>query len=43
MAIDITALYRCLDDLCKVFEEGEAHRLIPSQATRQRAGKLSLS
>ena len=41
MAIDITALYCCLDDFCKLFEEWEAHRLIPSQTTRQRAGKLS--
>src|SRR4051794_7514057 len=41
MAIDITALYCCLDDFCKVFEDWEAHRLIPSQTTRQRTGKLS--
>ena len=39
MAIDITALYCCLDDFCKVFEDWEAHRLIPSQTTRQRTGK----
>ena len=31
-SIDITALYCCLDDFCKVFED-EAHRLIPSQLT----------
>jgi hypothetical protein len=31
MAIDITALYCCLDDFCKVFEDWEAHRLILSQ------------
>jgi hypothetical protein len=41
MAIDITALYCCLDDFCKVFEAWEAHRLIPSEKTRQRPGKLS--
>ena len=41
MAIDITALYCCLDDFCKVFEEWEAHRLIPSEQTRKRSGKLS--
>ena len=41
MAIDITTLYCCLDDFCKVFADWEAHRLIPSEATRQRAGKLS--
>jgi hypothetical protein len=43
MAIDITALYCCLDDFCKLFQEWEAHRLVPSQSKRQRAGKLSLS
>ena len=43
MAIDITALYCCLDDFCKVFEEWEAYRLIPSPTTRQRPGKLSRS
>jgi transposase len=41
MAIDITALYCCLDDFCKVFADWEAHRLIPSGQTRQRPGKLS--
>jgi hypothetical protein len=43
MAIDITALYCCLDDFCKVFGDWEAHRLIPSPTTRQRPGKLSRS
>src|SRR5690349_2587544 len=43
MAIDITALYCCLDDFCKVFEDWEAHRLIPSGQTRKRSGKLSRS
>src|SRR6195952_62684 len=43
MAVDITALYCCLDDFCKVFEDWEAHRLIPSPTIRQRAGKLSRS
>jgi Transposase DDE domain len=41
MAVDITALYCCLDDFCKVFEDWEAHRLIPSPTIRQRSGKLS--
>ena len=41
MAVDITALYCCLDDFCNVFEDWEAHRLIPSPTTRQRSGKLS--
>jgi hypothetical protein len=43
MAIDITALYCCLDDFSKLFAEWEAHRLIPSQTTRQRMSKLSRS
>src|SRR5919205_3933216 len=43
MAIDITALYCCLDDFCKVFEAWEQHRLIPSEKTKQRPGKLSRS
>ena len=41
MAVDITALYCCLDDFCKVFGDWEAHRLIPSERARQRTGKLS--
>src|SRR3954464_11381243 len=41
MAVDITALYCCLDDFCKGFEDWEAHRLIPSAQTRTRPGKLS--
>jgi hypothetical protein len=41
MAVDITALYCCLDDFCEVFADWEAHQLIPSEQTRQRCGKLS--
>src|SRR5215218_7269030 len=41
MAVDITALYCCLGDFCKVLADWEAHRLLPSQQTRQRSGKLS--
>src|SRR3978361_308098 len=41
MSVDITALVCGLDDFCKVFEDWEAHRLIPSEYTRQRTGKLS--
>ena len=41
MAVDITALYCCVDDFCKVFADWEAHRLLPSEQTRQRSGKLS--
>ena len=41
MAVDITALYCCLDDFCKLFADWKAHRLLPSGRTRQRPGKLS--
>src|SRR5918911_4011308 len=43
MAIDIAALYCCLDDFCKVLADWEAHRLIPSEQARRRIGKLSRS
>jgi len=41
MTVDLTALYGCLDDFCKVFAEWETHQLIPSPGRRQRCGKLS--
>ncbi|MBV9678802.1 MAG: hypothetical protein JO185_20870 [Acidobacteriaceae bacterium] len=43
MSIHITALYCCLDDFCKVFEEWQKHNLIPSDKKRHREGKLSLA
>ena len=43
MAVDITALYCCLDDFCKMVAEWETHQLIPSPSRRQRSGKLSRS
>ena len=43
MSIDITALFSCLDDFCKTYEEWEAHELIPTSRKRRRAGKLVLS
>src|ERR1700750_2410266 len=43
MAVDITALYCCLDDFCRMFAEWETHQLIPSPSRRQRSGKLSRS
>jgi hypothetical protein len=43
MSIDITALYCCLDDFCKVFKDWESHNLLPSCKKRNRPGKLSLS
>ena len=42
MAVDITALYCCLDDFCNVLADWEVHRLLPSEQTRQRSGKLSI-
>lgn len=41
MAADITALSCCLDDFYKVFEDWEAHRLIPPPTPRHGSGKLS--
>ena len=43
MSISTTALYVCLDDFCKSYEEWERHRLIPTGRKRRRSGKLSLS
>lgn len=40
---DITALYCCLDDFCKVFRDWQQHKLLPSAKQRQREGKLCLS
>ncbi len=43
MTTDITALFCCLDDFAKVYEEWERHKLISNGRKRFRAGKLSLS
>lgn len=43
MVIDITALFCCLDDFVKVYQEWERHKLIDSGRKRLRAGKLSVS
>src|SRR6201985_2704967 len=43
MAVDITALYCCLDDFCKMFAKWESHQLIPTPSRRKRSGKLSRS
>jgi hypothetical protein len=40
---DITGLFYCIDEFCKVYEEWEHSKLIPSIGSRNRAGKLSLS
>ena len=43
MTIHKDALFTCLDDFCKIYEEWERHNLIPRAGQRRRAGKLSLS
>jgi IS5 family transposase len=43
MRVDITALYCCLDDFAKLFEDWERHKLIDNSRKRKRQGKLSLS
>ncbi len=42
MSITNTALFVCLDDFAKTYEDWERHRLIPSGRQRLRAGKLTL-
>ena len=43
MRFDITALYCCLDDFTKIYEDWECHHLIGKTCQRRRKGKLSLS
>ena len=43
MRFDITALYCCLDDFTKLYEDCERHHLIEQSGKRRRKGKLSLS
>lgn len=43
MRFDITALYCCLDDFTKLYEDWERHHLIEQSGKRRRKGKLSLS
>ena len=42
MSITNTALFVCLDDFAKTFEDWERHRLIPTGRQRLRPGKLTL-
>jgi len=44
MSLNITALFCCLDDFAKLFEDWEKHRLLPSSGSRyrRRRGKLTL-
>ena len=43
MNIDITALYVCLDDFCKLYKTSQSNQLLPSYKSRNREGYLSLS
>lgn len=43
MAINTTALFCCLDDFCKVYEQWERGKVIPAPGRRHRPGKLCLS
>lgn len=43
MERDITLLYYCIDEFCKIYKEWEKNKLIDSGRCRQREGKLSLS
>lgn len=43
MSIDITALFVCLDDFCKLYEAAIQEKALPSPRQRQRKGYLSLS
>ena len=43
MTIDITTLFVCLDDFCKLYESSLKAKTLPTCKTRQRQGYLSLS
>lgn len=43
MTIDITALFVCLDDFCKLYESAQKSQSLPSSKQRNRQGYLSLS
>lgn len=43
MNIDITALFACLDDFCKMYKSSQQQHLLPTYKSRDREGFLSLS
>ena len=43
MKYDIVALYVCIDDFSKIYEEWEQKKLIGTTKNRKREGKLSMS
>ena len=43
MKIDITALFVCLDDFCKLYESAVKENALPSSKKRTRPGYLTLS
>lgn len=43
MGYDIDFLFCVIDDFCKIYEDWERHKLIPSAGKRQRRGVMSLS
>ena len=43
MKYDIVALYVCIDDFNKIYEEWEQKKLIGATKNRKREGKLSMS
>ena len=42
MSLSITSLFCCHDDIARVIEDWECQRLIPTDRTRLRRGKLAL-
>jgi len=43
MGYNITAIFCFIDDFCKIFEDWQSHKLLPSSQQRQRETNLSLS
>ena len=43
MKYDIVALYMCIDNFSKIYEEWEQKKLIGATKNRKREGKLSMS